>query len=141
MVARILGTCGYSPLLRQMHAGYRGCVRHLCCVLRPNIGSTETVIIIPPHGIQLETHRGLPYWPRFVSRRFIPLTNLQDVIINEALRGWNVRYYLAVVKGRPSVGFSLEVAFEVGFLAWLRTWPTRADYKGSRIYFLECPYF
>ncbi|XP_006458221.1 hypothetical protein AGABI2DRAFT_115231 [Agaricus bisporus var. bisporus H97] len=72
----------------------------------------ETVLVIPPHGIQLETHRGLPRWPLAISRRFISLTNLRDVIINEALYGWNVRYYLAAVKEHPSTGFSLDVIFE-----------------------------
>lgn len=38
---------------------------------------------------------------------------LQDVIINEGLTGWNVRFYLAAVKKHPVTGFSLDVMFEV----------------------------
>ncbi|EKM82776.1 hypothetical protein AGABI1DRAFT_33856 [Agaricus bisporus var. burnettii JB137-S8] len=84
--------------------------KHSCLTL--NFPTSETVLVIPPHGIQLETHRGLPRWPLAISRRFISLTNLRDVIINEALYGWNVRYYLAAVKEHPSTGFSLDVIFE-----------------------------
>ncbi|KAI9510226.1 GPI-GlcNAc transferase complex, PIG-H component-domain-containing protein, partial [Russula earlei] len=71
----------------------------------------ESVLVLPPYGIQLETHRGLPSLPLFVSRRFIPLTEVQDVLINEGLRRWDVRYYLAVLyssRGQQC----LEVAYE-----------------------------
>ncbi|KAG5727621.1 hypothetical protein E4T56_gene12308 [Termitomyces sp. T112] len=55
----------------------------------------ESVIVIPAHGIQLETHRGLPGLRLFASRRFIGLTALQDVVIHE-----------------DSSRFSLEVAYQ-----------------------------
>ncbi|KXN85484.1 hypothetical protein AN958_11288 [Leucoagaricus sp. SymC.cos] len=74
---------------------------------------SETVLVIPRHGIQLETHRGLPSQPFFSSKRFIPLRVLRDIVINEGLRGWNVRYYLAAVENHPLTGFALDVAFEV----------------------------
>jgi len=44
------------------------------------------------------------------------LPTLQDVIINEGLRGWNVRFYLAVVKKHPISGYTLDVVFEVSIL-------------------------
>ncbi|KAH8106748.1 hypothetical protein BXZ70DRAFT_246052 [Cristinia sonorae] len=75
----------------------------------------ESVIAIPSLGIQMETHRGpLLTMPIFVSRHFIPLEHLQDFIINEGLRGWDVRYYIAAVKFTPSGGggTSLRVAYE-----------------------------
>ncbi len=78
--------------------------------------SIEAVLVIPPHGIQLETYRGFPKWPIFISRRFIPLTALQDVIINEGLWGWNVRHYLAAVKENTATAYSLDVVFEVCLL-------------------------
>lgn len=81
--------------------------------------SIETVLVIPPHGIQLETYRGFPKWPIFISRRFIPLTALQDVIINEGLWGWNVRHYLAAVKEHSAAAYSLDVVFGVGLLGGL----------------------
>ncbi|KAJ3478154.1 hypothetical protein NLI96_g9956 [Meripilus lineatus] len=72
----------------------------------------ESVITIPNLGIQLETHRGLPSLPLFTSRHFIPLAFLHDFIINEGLRGWNVRYYLAALTKSQTGKLSLHVAYE-----------------------------
>ncbi|KAI0692385.1 hypothetical protein BC835DRAFT_1416591 [Cytidiella melzeri] len=72
----------------------------------------ESVLAIPYLGIQLETHRGLPNIPLFVSRRFIPAIYLHDFIINEGIRGWNVRYYLAAIQQTPHTNNTLEVAYE-----------------------------
>ncbi|CAL1704945.1 unnamed protein product [Somion occarium] len=71
----------------------------------------ESVIAIPSLGVQLETHRGLPGLPLFCSRYFIPLAFLQDFIINEGLRRWNVRYYLAAIK-KQDQEISLHIAYE-----------------------------
>ncbi|KNZ77050.1 hypothetical protein J132_07482 [Termitomyces sp. J132] len=74
----------------------------------------ESVIVIPAHGIQLETHRGLPGLRLFASRRFIGLTAVQDdVVIHEGLRGWDIRFYLVAIKFADSSRFSLEVAYQV----------------------------
>jgi len=73
----------------------------------------ESVIVIAPHGIQLETHRGFP--PSLVlstSRRFIPFSTLQDFVINEGLRRWNVRYYLTAIQRKGPNDFTLQVAYE-----------------------------
>jgi phosphatidylinositol glycan class H protein len=48
-----------------------------------------------------------------VSRRFIPLTEVQDVLINEGLRRWDVRYYLAVLYTPRQAEQRLAVAYEV----------------------------
>lgn len=72
----------------------------------------ESVIVFPSHGIQLETCRGLPSLPLTMRRRFISSGQLEDIIVNEGLFGWNVRSYLAVVK-RDKAHFRLEVAYEV----------------------------
>ncbi|KAJ7098033.1 hypothetical protein B0H15DRAFT_638770 [Mycena belliarum] len=73
----------------------------------------ESVIVIPYHGIQLETHRGLPWFPSItVERRFIPIASLQDFVIHEGLSGWNVRYYLAAVRLSRSGNYQLHVAYE-----------------------------
>jgi len=72
----------------------------------------ESVIVFPPHGIQLETHRGPPSYPIFVSRKFIPTVFLRDIIINEGLRRWNVRYYLAFMEASSDDMISLAVAYE-----------------------------
>lgn len=73
----------------------------------------ESVLVLPPYGVQLETHRGLPSMPLFASRRFIPLTEVQDVVINEGLRRWDVRYYLAVLHTPRQGEQYLAVAYEV----------------------------
>ncbi|KAI0256636.1 GPI-GlcNAc transferase complex, PIG-H component-domain-containing protein [Lactifluus subvellereus] len=72
----------------------------------------ESVLVLPPYGIQLETHRGFPSLPFFVSRKFIPLTEVQDVLINEGLRRWDVRYYLAVLYSPRRGQQRIEVAYK-----------------------------
>ncbi|KAG2147076.1 hypothetical protein BD769DRAFT_1346029 [Suillus cothurnatus] len=73
----------------------------------------ESVLVFPAYGIQLETHRGYPLLkPLFVSRRFIHASLLEDFVINEGLRRWNVRYYLAAVHGSSTDKIALDVAFE-----------------------------
>ncbi|EIN07451.1 hypothetical protein PUNSTDRAFT_71461, partial [Punctularia strigosozonata HHB-11173 SS5] len=79
----------------------------------------ESIIVFPPHGLQLETHRGHPLFRLSVSRRFISMTVLQDVVINEALHGWNVRYYLAVLCRYTDDQVEIDVAFEVRSLSRL----------------------
>jgi hypothetical protein len=77
------------------------------------ITRTESVVILPPHGVQLESRHGLPSLPLFTLRRFIPLVTLQDVVINEGLRGWDVRHYLATIKQLDSKSSVVQVAYEV----------------------------
>ena len=65
----------------------------------------------------METHRGLQYsllpaCPLTTNRRFMPLTSVRDVVINEGFRRWDVRYYLCIIRDAGSEA-SLEVAFEV----------------------------
>lgn len=72
----------------------------------------ESIIVIPPHGIQFETHRGFPPYPLFASRSFIPLIILQNFVINEGLRRWDVRFYLAAIKKASSGAMRMEVAYE-----------------------------
>ena len=75
--------------------------------------SLDSVLVLPSYGIQLETHRGLPSLPLFVSRRFIPLTEVRDVLINEGLRRWDVRYYLAILYSPRRGEQRLDVAYQV----------------------------
>lgn len=75
---------------------------------------SESVIVLPPHGIQLETHRGpFPSHPTFSIKRFIPASKLSEVVINEGLRGWNVLFYLVAMWHTKSRGTVLEVAYQV----------------------------
>ncbi|KIM49240.1 hypothetical protein M413DRAFT_438410 [Hebeloma cylindrosporum] len=72
----------------------------------------ESVILLPPHGIQLDTHRGpFPSQPVFSIKRFIPVSNLSGIAINEGLRGWNVLFYLVALQ-HTRRGTVLEVAYK-----------------------------
>jgi phosphatidylinositol N-acetylglucosaminyltransferase subunit H len=42
------------------------------------------------------------------------MSALQDFVINEGLRRWNVRYYLTAIQRNGENDFSLHVAYEVG---------------------------
>ncbi|KAF9263509.1 hypothetical protein L218DRAFT_927142 [Marasmius fiardii PR-910] len=71
----------------------------------------ESVLVFPHHGIQLETHRGLPPWTFSVSRQFIPKATLRDVVINEGITRWNIRYYLLAINQRRPDDVHLEIFF------------------------------
>jgi len=73
----------------------------------------ESVVAFPAMGIQLETHRGFPPIVFAVSRTFIPLSVMHDVLVNEALRRWDVHFYLAVLSNSESGMPHLGVAFPV----------------------------
>ena len=80
-------------------------------------GGLESVVILGPHGIQLETHRGfLTRLPWLTNRRFIASTHLHGVYISEGLRGWNVRFYLVAIKRTALPGSTFEVAYQVSDL-------------------------
>ncbi|KAI0647227.1 hypothetical protein C8Q79DRAFT_958280, partial [Trametes meyenii] len=72
----------------------------------------ESVVIIPSLGLQLETHRGYCGFPLLVSRRFMPWSSLEDFLINEGIRGWDIRYYLVAINRTQHGALKLEVAFE-----------------------------
>jgi len=73
----------------------------------------ESVILLPPHGIQLEARYGVTgVCSLGAKRRFIPSHLIEDVIIHEGLSGWNVLYYLAVVKSSNNGDSQVEVAYE-----------------------------
>ncbi|KAI0780755.1 GPI-GlcNAc transferase complex, PIG-H component-domain-containing protein [Trametes elegans] len=72
----------------------------------------ESVIVLPSLGLQFETHRGFAGVPLSTTRRFIPWTSLEDFLINEGIRGWNIRYYLVAITRTQQGALKLEVAFE-----------------------------
>ncbi|KAJ3827273.1 hypothetical protein F5878DRAFT_537480 [Lentinula raphanica] len=71
----------------------------------------ESVIVLPEHGIQLETHKGLPPFTLFINRRFVPYTMLRDIVINEGIKRWDIRYYLVALKEGTAGGVALDVCF------------------------------
>ncbi|KAI9636889.1 uncharacterized protein MKK02DRAFT_45598 [Dioszegia hungarica] len=100
----------------------------------------KSVVPLPHLGLQLSTTRGLslPHpgrplsgyrrWlvPLSTSHTFIPLSDISTVIVNEGLRRWNVRYYLAVVKRR---GGGVVVALDE---IWAPVAVLREVYHGVR---------
>ena len=72
----------------------------------------ESVIVLPSKDLLLEVHRGLTGHPIYVERQVISASEISAVIINEGLRGWNVRYYLAVLTQVDKTQ-SLYVLYEV----------------------------
>ena len=47
------------------------------------------------------------------ARTFVPWSSLEDFLINEGIRGWDVRYYLVAITRTSQGTIKLEVAFEV----------------------------
>ncbi|KAH8424177.1 PIG-H family GPI synthesis protein [Aspergillus melleus] len=62
----------------------------------------ESLLVIRGLGIQTSTS-SLTYLAK-ASTRFIPTTQIQDIVIHEAFRGFEVRFYLAIiVEGEPEM--------------------------------------
>ncbi|KAJ5240081.1 hypothetical protein N7468_004700 [Penicillium chermesinum] len=62
----------------------------------------ESLLVIRGFGIQTSTSSST--YLSTASTRFIPTTQIQDIVIHEAFKGFEVRFYLAViVEGEPQV--------------------------------------
>ncbi|KAJ5574087.1 uncharacterized protein N7459_008514 [Penicillium hispanicum] len=62
----------------------------------------ESLLVIRGFGIQTSTSS--PTYLSTAATRFIPTTQIQDIVIHEAFKGFEVRFYLAViVEGEPDV--------------------------------------
>jgi len=74
----------------------------------------ESIFIFTNLGLQLETSRGWFGVPLFVTSEFIPATAIRDIIINEALSGWQFKHYLAVLQDGPPESHrpQLSVAYQ-----------------------------
>lgn len=65
----------------------------LGCVSNP--GVEESLLVIRGLGIQTSTSSSM-YWSS-AATRFIPTTQIQDIVIHEAFKGFEVRFYLAII--------------------------------------------
>lgn len=62
----------------------------------------ESLLVLRGMGIQTSTSSAT-YWSS-ASTRFIPTTQIQDIVIHEAFKAFEVRFYLAIiVEGEPDV--------------------------------------
>lgn len=78
-------------------------MRANCCSVE------ESLLVIRGFGIQTSTSSST--YLSTAATRFIPTTQIQDIVIHEAFKGFEVRFYLAViVEGEPDV----LVVFPVG---------------------------
>lgn len=71
-------------------------------ILGLRVYSQESLLVMRGLGVQTS---GSPksYWGGRVTR-FIPTEQIQDILVNEAFRGFEVRYYLVIVlKGEPDL--------------------------------------
>lgn len=59
--------------------------------------ATESLLVLRGLGIQTASTGGTYLTGGTGSARFIPTEKIRDVLINEAFRGFEVRYYLVVV--------------------------------------------
>ncbi|KAI2642362.1 hypothetical protein GGS21DRAFT_302392 [Xylaria nigripes] len=73
------------------------CLAALYALTR-HLHTEESLLVLRGLGIQTRSRRGsaLSWWC-WSSTRFIPTEKIRDVLINEAFRGFEVRYYLVVV--------------------------------------------
>lgn len=69
----------------------------------------ESLLVL--QGLGLQTSTTSPYYFLSSTTTFIPTTKVQDIVIHEAFKGLEVRFYLAViVEGATEV----VVVFPVG---------------------------
>ncbi|KAG8957374.1 hypothetical protein FRC03_010217, partial [Tulasnella sp. 419] len=100
----------------------------------------ESAVVIPKIGVQLEVQRGFPetfitpaiLWSR--SRRFIPLSSMLDIVINEGIRRWDFKYYLMITHRVPPQRSNDEyIKIAVAFEDTLPPFPVlREVYHGLR---------
>ncbi|KAL3482274.1 GPI-GlcNAc transferase complex, PIG-H component-domain-containing protein [Aspergillus californicus] len=66
-------------------------------------GYTEESLLVI-RGLGIQTSTSSPTYLSKAATRFIPTTEIQDIVIHEAFKGMEVRFYLAVVVvGEPEV--------------------------------------
>ncbi|KAJ5293690.1 hypothetical protein N7508_008511 [Penicillium antarcticum] len=79
----------YNPL-----AMVAGGVLVIYCVFRRTY-TEESLLVIRGFGIQTSTSSST--YLSTAATRFIPTTQIQDIVIHEAFKGFEVRFYLAVI--------------------------------------------
>ncbi|KAL4998301.1 GPI-GlcNAc transferase complex, PIG-H component-domain-containing protein [Aspergillus recurvatus] len=66
-------------------------------------GYTEESLVVI-RGLGIQTSTSSPTYLSKAATRFIPTSEIQDIVIHEAFKGFEVRFYLAVVVvGEPEV--------------------------------------
>jgi phosphatidylinositol glycan class H protein len=74
----------------------------LLYLLSLRLHTTESLLVL--RGLGIQTSSSSSTFLSGSTTRFIPTEKIQDILVNEAFRGFEVRYYLvAVVEGEESV--------------------------------------
>lgn len=71
----------------------------------------ESLLVL--RGLGIETSTSSPSYLSTATTRFIPTTLIQDIVIHEAFKGFEVRFYLAVVVSEQT---EVVVVFPVSYL-------------------------
>ena len=80
----------------------------------------ESLLVI--RGLGIQTSSSPATYLSKAATRFIPTTQIQDIVIHEAFKGFEVRFYLAaLVEGEPNVVvvFPVSVHKKARSLSWL----------------------
>jgi len=73
--------------------------------------SEESLLVL--RGLGIQTSSSSPTYLSTPTTRFIPTTAIQDIFIHEAFKGFEVRFYLAiVVQGEEDVVVVFPVSYE-----------------------------
>jgi phosphatidylinositol glycan class H protein len=67
----------------------------LCYILSLRVYSSESLLVL--RGLGVQTSESPKTYLTSAPTRFIPTEKIQDIFVNEAFRGFEVRYYLIVV--------------------------------------------
>ncbi|KAI6780292.1 Gpi-c transferase complex [Emericellopsis cladophorae] len=74
----------------------------LCYLLALRVHTTESLLVM--RGLGMQTSSSPATYLASATSRFIPTEKIRDVFVNEAFRGFEVRYYLiVVVEGEENV--------------------------------------
>ncbi|OSD08683.1 hypothetical protein PYCCODRAFT_1380454 [Trametes coccinea BRFM310] len=108
----LVAACLWNKVISSVHMATAVLLLLAYLYRRTNRILWESVVVFPSLGLQFETHRGLSGFSLSSTRIFIPWSSLEDFLIHEGLRGWNVRYYLVAVTRTQQGSLKLEVPFE-----------------------------
>lgn len=92
----VSGSDGYFG---RMARDQEGIYRYVCHILASraisHIQKEESILVLRGLGVQTMTSSST--YLTTPTTRFIPTTEIQDIFIHEAFRGFEVRFYLTVV--------------------------------------------
>ena len=86
----------------------------------------ESLLVL--RGLGIQTSTSSPTYLSTATTRFIPTTQIQDMVINEAFKGFEVRYYLSIIVDGES---EVVVVFPVRLCHLLWGLPTDYGFRVS----------